>query len=489
MGKSLGTLAGALALVLLSVAAAYAQTGGPITQPDQIEVDEDTVVVAYPLLNDSEPDGGTLELVAVLTTPAGSARIDGSAVVFTPTPDWTGESELTYTVRSENGSTTGVIRITVQNVNDAPVANDDSAKTAGGESVVIDVVANDTDVDGDVLVLGTVNSPAHGVVTVDNGVIEYTPSTGFSGDDRFGYRVFDPAGESAEATVTIKVTPATAAAPTGSSTRTPVVTAVPATGELVTGPGWVAPAVAVGPGPADPEGFFGSLLRHLGSLLMPLLLLGLIGVSAWIMSQRDKSPRRRYAVVLVGRGQMLDVHEKPSHDSAVVHQLEYSSRQVEVVGRRRIVADVEWMPVATSSGRGWVESQYLTEDVARATFENDLAERAMIRELRRKLKDGTTISSSSRGVIDPETFTRDGGRHQLGGHATSRLATLLGEWRASFHVDQTASIAALRPPQLRNLHWVSFEAPGCDPWLLFFEYHDGRPYPVTAMAENVSAPV
>jgi hypothetical protein len=153
------------------------------------------------------------------------------------------------------------------------------------------------------------------------------------------------------------------------------------------------------------------------------------------------------------------------------------------------VDGIEWLPVATSSGQGWVESQYLTEDVARATFESDLMERGIVRDLRRNLKEGSTISSSSRGVIDPEGFTRDGDRYQLGGHATARLAALLGDWRASFHVDETASIAALRPPQLRNLHWVSFEAPGVDPWQLFFEYRDGQPYPVAALPENVSVPV
>jgi hypothetical protein len=203
------------------------------------------------------------------------------------------------------------------------------------------------------------------------------------------------------------------------------------------------------------------------------------------MSQRDTRPGRKYAVVLVGRGELLAVNEKASHDSTVVHRFDYSSRQVDVIGRRRVVDGVEWLPVATSSGQGWVESQYLTEDVARATFEADLAERDIIRELRRKLKDGATLSCSSRGVIDPEGFSRDGARRQLGAHATASLAALLGDWRASFHVDKTASIAALRPPQLRNLHWVSFEAPELDPWQLFFEYRDGQPYPVAALPENV----
>jgi len=483
--RILVTLIGLLSLAALSATAAHAQSAEPATQPDHIEVDEDTVVVGYPLLNDSDPGGGILELVSVLTTPAGSARIDGSAVVFTPTPDWTGENELTYTVRSTGGSATGVITITVHNVNDPPIAVGDSATASGTEPVAIDVLANDRDVDGDALVIGTVNSPASGTVAVNDGVIEYTARDGFAGDDSFAYRVFDPAGESAEAVVTITVMPVTAGGATVAPTAAPATTSNSAGADIVTGPEWAYPPMAIPPQSGEPEGFINALLRHLGTLMMPLLLLGLIGITALIMSQRDNMPGRKYAVVLVGRGDFLAVHEKASHESTVAHRLEYSSRQVEVVGRRRVVGDTEWLPVATSSGQGWVEAQYLTEDVARATFEADLVERDLVRELRRRLNDGATLSSSSRGVIDPETFSRDGARRQLGAHATARLAALLGDRRASFHVDETASIAALRPPQLRNLHWVSFEAPGLDPWQLFFEYREGQPHPVAALPENV----
>jgi hypothetical protein len=484
--RSLGSVGGALVLLAVSVTAAYAQSAEPITQPDLIEVEEDKVVVGYPLLNDSDPGGGVLELVSVLTTPAGVARIDGTAVVFTPTPDWTGESELTYTVRSAGGSTTGLITIIVHNINDAPFANDDSASVVGSGSVAVDVLANDTDVDGDVLVIGTVNSPANGMVTVEDGIIEYTASDGFSGDDTFAYRVFDPAGESAEALVTIQVT--VAVSPGAVPSDAPSTTLNPVGTEPAISSEWAAPPVSVTPTPGDSEGFLGALLRHLGTLLMPLLLLCLTGVTAWIMSQRDRMPGRKYAVVLVGRGEVLGVHERASHESAVMHRYEYSSRQIDVIGRRRVFEGVEWLPVSTSSGQGWVESHYLTEDVARTTFESDLAEGDIVRELRRRLREGATISTSSRGVIDPEAFSRDGERQQLGRNATARLAALLGDWRASFHVDETASIAALRPPQLRNLHWVSFEAPDLDPWQLFFEYRDGRPHPVAALPENVSVP-
>ncbi len=487
--RSLGTLLGALALTVLSVAGAAAQSSGPVTEPDRIELDEDTVVVAYPLLNDADPGGGTLQLLSIQATPVGATRIDGSAVVFTPNPDWNGVAELIYTVATPSGEATGVMTFTVNGVNDAPVANDDIASTRGTEPVAIDVLANDTDVDGDVLVLGTVNSPVHGSVAMSDGMLEYTAPDGFSGDDTFAYRVFDPAGEAAEAAVTVSVSPAIAGGVAATPTSQPTVPAGAPENDLVAGPQWAAPPVAVAGGAESGGGFVASLVSHLETLLLPLLLLGLVGVTAWIMSQREGVPGRKHAVVLVARGESLAVHEKATRDSKVVYRFGHSSRRIDVVGRRRLLDGVEWLPVSTPAGRGWVESQYLTEDVARATFEADLVERDIIRELRRKLKGGAPISTSSRGVIDPEGFGRDRERRQLGGNATAHLAALLDDWRASFYVDRTASLTALRPPQLRNLHWVSLEAPGLDPWQLFFEYSDGHPYPVAALAENVVVPV
>ena len=55
-----------------------------------------------------------------------------------------------WVIDDGNGNTTeGTVNVTVNPVNDAPVANDDSASTTGTDPVVIDVLANDTDVDGD----------------------------------------------------------------------------------------------------------------------------------------------------------------------------------------------------------------------------------------------------------------------------------------------------------------------------------------------------
>ena len=73
--------------------------------------------------------------------------------------------------------------------------------------MVINVKANDTDVDGDPLTTSVVTGPAKGAVSHNvDGSFTYTPTTNFTGTDTFTYRVSDGTATSAPATVTIAVT-------------------------------------------------------------------------------------------------------------------------------------------------------------------------------------------------------------------------------------------------------------------------------------------
>jgi uncharacterized delta-60 repeat protein len=92
--------------------------------------------------------------------------------------------------------------------NRAPVAEDDTASTAPGQPVTIDVLANDEDPDGDPLSIVDVTQPAGGVVVINpDGTLTYTPGQNFSGTDEFTYTISD--GELfATATVQVEVTPA-----------------------------------------------------------------------------------------------------------------------------------------------------------------------------------------------------------------------------------------------------------------------------------------
>ena len=94
-----------------------------------------------------------------------------------------------------------------QNANQAPDAQPDTASTGQGDMVVIAVLANDTDPDGDPLTVIS-GSAAHGNVTINaDGTINYTPNPGFTGTDTVTYTVSDPAGNTDSSTVTVTVEP------------------------------------------------------------------------------------------------------------------------------------------------------------------------------------------------------------------------------------------------------------------------------------------
>ncbi|MGV6850797.1 MAG: Ig-like domain-containing protein [bacterium] len=89
--------------------------------------------------------------------------------------------------------------------NSSPSANNDSATTAHGESISINVLANDSDSDGDSLTITAVGNPANGTAVTSNGNILYTPDLGFSGEDTFSYTISDGNQGQDSATVSVSV--------------------------------------------------------------------------------------------------------------------------------------------------------------------------------------------------------------------------------------------------------------------------------------------
>ncbi len=169
---------------------------------------EDTPVNVDVLANDTDPDGDVLVVDAVTQPANGSVVIEADGtVMYTPDPDFNGTDTFTYTACDPGGlCDIATVTITVDPVNDAPVANDDAATTDEDTPVNIDVLANDTDVDGDVLVVDAVTQPANGSVVIEaDGTVTYTPDPDFNGTDTFTYTACDPDGLCDTATVTVDV--------------------------------------------------------------------------------------------------------------------------------------------------------------------------------------------------------------------------------------------------------------------------------------------
>src|SRR5205085_441196 len=102
-----------------------------------------------------------------------------------------------------------VVTLTVQPVNDAPVAQPDSyAVTEDGTLGIAlpGVLDNDSDIDGDTLTATVVSGPAHGTLNFNpDGSFTYKPATNYNGPDNFTYRPSDGNALGVTVTVTFNV--------------------------------------------------------------------------------------------------------------------------------------------------------------------------------------------------------------------------------------------------------------------------------------------
>ena len=178
----------------------------PTVLDDSVTTDEDTAITINVLANDSDVDGDKLKVGPVSAASNGGRRKTDTTITYTPRKDFNGVDQFTYIVTDgRGGRTQGNVTVTVNPVNDKPKAVADAATTLVGQPVVIDVLANDVEVDGDQLLIQAVRRPSNGKRSHDGKFITYTPNPGFSGTDEFRYVVSDGNGETSGATVTVNV--------------------------------------------------------------------------------------------------------------------------------------------------------------------------------------------------------------------------------------------------------------------------------------------
>ncbi len=181
----------------------------PWRADDAATTPEDTLVTIAVLANDSDADGDALIVVSVGQAAYGTVVInpDGT-VTYTPALNYSGVDSFSYA--ATDGlllSAPATVTITVTAVNDAPVATDDAATTPEDTLVTIAVLANDSDADGDALIVVSVGQAVHGTVVINpDGTLTYTPALNYFGVDGFSYAATDELLLSAAARVTITVT-------------------------------------------------------------------------------------------------------------------------------------------------------------------------------------------------------------------------------------------------------------------------------------------
>ncbi|EGR2733320.1 tandem-95 repeat protein [Vibrio parahaemolyticus] len=180
----------------------------PNAENDVITTEEDTAVTIDVLVNDSDVEGDALSIQsASVPSEQGSVDIVDGKLVFTPAENFNGEATITYIVTDGDLTDEAKVTVTVTPVNDSPVAVDDTVSTQEDTVVTIDVLPNDSDVDGDKLSIQSASVPeAQGKVEIVDGKLVFTPAENFNGHAEITYTVTD--GElTDEAKVTVTVNP------------------------------------------------------------------------------------------------------------------------------------------------------------------------------------------------------------------------------------------------------------------------------------------
>lgn len=168
-----------------------------------VYVAEDSLVQLTPPLSGSIP----------ASTPGFGAvtqAADG-AITYAPNPDFFGQDRVLL----KDGNSFTLVNLVVTRVQDAPVAGDDSGflihQSTPTDIPLSALLANDTDVDGDLLSVAGVENAVNGWVELHGGHVTFIPTPGYSGAASFDYQVSDGKGGLDTAIVTLTVGPPLAA--------------------------------------------------------------------------------------------------------------------------------------------------------------------------------------------------------------------------------------------------------------------------------------
>ena len=135
----------------------------------------------------SDVDGDPLTYTVVSGPGHGGLSGSGNSRTYAPAANYNGVDGFTFKANDGSAdSNPATVSLSVLPVNDAPVAGNDSTTVAEDGSTEVDVLVNDSDVDGDPLTVTSVGTPAHGTAVIESdGDVLYTPAPNYNGGDGF----------------------------------------------------------------------------------------------------------------------------------------------------------------------------------------------------------------------------------------------------------------------------------------------------------------
>ena len=189
----------------------------PIASDDAFSTNEDTPLTTNVTSNDSDVDGpgATYLLVSGVSDGTLSFNADGS-FTYTPNTNYFGSDQFTYNRcdgATPNLCDQGIVAITINAINDAPVTVNDAVSTNEDTPVTFNILSNDTDIDNSIdpttVILTPTSVAGKGTFTYNGGgSVTLTPTSNFSGTVLINYTVKDASGATSNsATITVTVLP------------------------------------------------------------------------------------------------------------------------------------------------------------------------------------------------------------------------------------------------------------------------------------------
>lgn len=192
---------GSLLMVSVSGGVRVLQTYAPLAAASVSATATAGVPVSIALAG-SIGNNGALDY-AISAPPAhGTVAVSGATASYTPAADFSGTDTFRYSVRYGQAVREAVATVTVTRPNTNPVAVNDLARTRR-TAILIPVLANDSDADGDTLRIVAVTQPARGQALIEGDAIRFVPPTSWSGSLSFVYTISDGRGGNAQARVTV----------------------------------------------------------------------------------------------------------------------------------------------------------------------------------------------------------------------------------------------------------------------------------------------
>ncbi|UAA39160.1 tandem-95 repeat protein [Paraneptunicella aestuarii] len=179
----------------------------PTVVNDEVTVEQDSINnLVNVLLNDSDIDGDNLTLQSATAQKGNAIVTSDGRLLYTPTPEYSGTDTIAYMISDNHGGTgSGTVFVTIneKEVNLPPIAVEDNLEFTTFESVIIDVLSNDTDPENDELKLLNAASDS-GSIEIIQQQIQFTPNADVGGDVSIQYSIADTAGNTASGLVNLR---------------------------------------------------------------------------------------------------------------------------------------------------------------------------------------------------------------------------------------------------------------------------------------------